>query len=740
MLPDSERVLLRIRGRVQGVGFRPFIYRLAQHYALVGSISNTSAGVLIDVQGSPDALSQFQQAIVSQKPERAAISDFSVRALPVGDFVSFQIATSGVDEDTALALLPDTALCSLCLQELFDPTNRRYQYPFLHCTGCGPRFSLFARMPFDRDHTAMREFVMCSACQSEYEDPSQRRFYAQTNCCSACGPKLQLVDAEGRLIAEGSSVLEQTALSLQQGKIVALKNTGGYLLLVDATDAKAVERLRLRKRRLHKPFALLMPDLVAIEAIAHLSAAERTVLTAPAAPIVFLRKKASVIAAAVAHQSPYYGVMLPHSALQHLLLRLVAKPLVATSGNLSGGALCITEQEAFETLGGVADLFLIHNRSIVHPLDDSIVHVMAGQPVLIRKARGYIPDALPIAGCQETLFAAGSHRKNTFAFVKQGLLYTSQHMGDLDSASSCRAYEKEISSWQALLGIEQCKGVADKHPAYYSTLSLQKRGLLSERVQHHKAHVWAAQIDHQLEPPFSSIVWDGTGWGDDGTIWGGETFSVTETGIQRVASLYPFLLPGGEKAVREPRRSLLGLAYALYGTALPAFVQELFTREELILLLSALQKQVHAPVCSSMGRLFDGVSALLGLCTLSDFEGQAALLLEQAAYEGDCANGSPLPLIRHKELFLLDWRPLIRDPIVSAAAFHETLARAMVSLAMVAGHETVLLTGGVMQNKGLVEKALERLNAAGFKPRIHRHVPPNDGGIAVGQLRRGTCA
>ncbi len=751
-----SRVLITICGCVQGVGFRPFIYRLAHEHKLVGNICNTCTGVKIDVQGGRDAISKFQHSIVHQKPERAAIAEFAVHQLPLCDDISFKINTSESDADRALALLPDTAMCKECLQELFDPKNRRYQYPFLHCITCGPRFSLFLSMPFDRGRTTMTEFCMCKNCKDEYANPENRRFFSQTNCCPECGPKLQLVDAKGNEIVGKEDALDTAAHYLEQGKIVAMKNTGGYLLLVDASNKKAVQRLRAKKHRPSKPFALLMSNLAEVESIAHLTPIEKDILTSPAAPIVLLKKKAQNHPAAlcVSHASPFHGVMLAHNALQHLLLRRFTGPLVATSGNISGRPLCITEQEAFDTLSSIADVFLIHNRQIKHRLDDSIVHVIAGQPVIIRKSRGYIPcsilvpDILKPEGDQ-SLFATGSHMKNSFAFLKHGQIYMSQYIGDLDSVDNCRAYDEEVNNWEILLGIQNTKGVSDKHPDYYGGKYLERRGISSEKIQHHQAHVWAAMADHKLSPPFFSIAWDGTGWGDDVTVWGGEAFLVTEQEISRIASLYPFLLPGREKAVREPKRVMLGLFNTLFGDEIPppydALLHQLFSKEKLAILSVALKKKINTPICSSVGRLFDGVSAILDFCTVSDFEGQAALLLETAACRAATNRiAYAMPLVKANNLFLLDWRPMIKQILKDkiqgvplsdiAIAFHETLARAIVELAKIAGKETVLLTGGVMQNKLLVEKAIAYLKVSGFKPYIHRDIPPNDGGIAVGQL------
>lgn len=755
MLPADialTRVLINISGSVQGVGFRPFIFRLAQDHQLVGSISNTCNGVKIDVQGSREAIANFQNAIVEQKPERARISELACDQVPLGSATAFQIAPSESGSDKSLALLPDTAMCPACLKELFDPHNRRYQYPFLHCISCGPRFSLFLRMPFDRGNTTMTEFNMCADCRDEYDNPNNRRFYSQTNCCPKCGPQLQLVDAKGSEVTGKKDALNAAAQYLKDGKIVAMKNTGGYLLLVDAGNEEAVMRLRRKKRRGGKPFALLLPSLATVDSIAHASQNEKNILASPPAPIVLLRKKNAkddIIAHSVAHESPYYGVMLPHNAMQYLLLHQLDRPLVATSGNIAGRPLCITEEEAFDALSSVADVFLIHNRKIKHRLDDSIVHVIADQPVIMRKARGYIPCAIPIpefikANPQQNLFAAGSHMKNSFAFMKQRQIYISQYIGDLDSVENCKAYDEEVSHWETLLGIDQMEGVGDRHPDYYSSHYLKKRTFASAMVQHHKAHVWAAVAEHKLSSPFLSLSWDGTGWGEDLTVWGGEAFITTMQGMKRFASLYPFPLPGGEKAVKQPRRSMLGLLHAMDESRFSS-LHETFAKEELAILTVALKSKINTPNCSSMGRLFDGVSAILGLCMVSDYEGQAAILLESLAHKAE-KNGKEylLPIVKEKDLYLLDWRRMLKQILDDkmqgmpcediALAFHETLAKATVELAKLAGEEIVLLTGGVMQNKLLVERAVALLKAEGFKPYLHRDIPPNDGGIAIGQI------
>lgn len=712
------RLIITVSGCVQGVGFRPFVYRLAQKYDLKGSIANTTAGVAIDVQGEEGALSLFQRDL-EKPPPGAKIEQIAIAQAEPHEADSFAINASISDADTALPLLPDTAICARCLEELENPRNRRFRYPFLHCTACGPRFSLFYSIPFDRANTAMKAFQMCGECLKEYADPENRRFYSQTNCCPHCGPTL-------RLLNSNEEPLKGAVRLLEQGKIVALKNTGGYQLLVDATDESAVKRLRTLKQREGKPFALLMPTLSAIRQIAEINSEEERALTSPAAPIVLLQKKGSGIAPSAAEDSPCFGAMLPHNALQHLLMKALNRPLVATSGNISGRPLCITEEEALSQLSGVADAFLVHDRAITHRLDDSVVQIMAGQPVVMRRARGLIPYAIPFKPDSPPLFAAGSQQKNSFAFKKESRIYISQHIGDLESAATCRAYVQEVEKWERLLNQGKGECIGDKHPDYYTSQYMRP----TAAIQHHEAHVWAGMMDNQIEPPFLAIAWDGTGWGGDGTIWGGEAFSVDGKGIQRVASLYPFRLPGGEKAVREPRRALLGALEGRNG---------MFTQEEERLLLQALKQKVNSPLCSSVGRLFDAVSALLGCCAINQFEGQAAMRLETLAHQAqERIPRYRLPLINENGLLLIDYRPMLNEMMYEKAsaeiawAFHEALAHAILDLSQ--GHAKVLLTGGVMQNKLLVEMAIDKLRRAGITPYWHRNIPPNDGGLAVGQI------
>jgi hydrogenase maturation protein HypF len=755
-----KRFHINILGCVQGVGFRPFIYRLAHQYHLLGTIKNTNSGVFIDIQGEDHHLSSFQSALISEKPTGAIISEIRLHEMPLHPFDDFKILDSDASSSADLPLMPDTAICQACLHELFNPSNRRYRYPFVHCVSCGPRFSLFLRMPFDRNNTSMKDFVMCSECRREYDNPDDRRFFSQTNCCPACGPKIILVDRNNTLLAGQDNAIHAAIEYLRQGKIVSIKNTGGHQLLVDALNEQAVKRLRIRKKRAGKPFALLMPTLEHIKKFAIMTNVAEQLLLSPAAPIVLLNKISHTtdLAPSVASESPYLGIMLPHNALQHMIIHAFGQPLVATSGNLSDGPLCINDEDALTQLSHVADLFLLHNRQIVHALDDSVVHVIGDRPMLIRRARGYIPYTVPIPSPIEhatcPLIAVGTQLKNTFAFAKEKKIYISQHIGNLDSVSTCLAYDQSIEKWEKLLALNPSAGVGDKHPGYYSSEYLQRRKMKIDWVQHHQAHVWAGMADNQLHSSLLSAAWDGTGYGDDGTIWGGEFFLVENHQMRRFASLYPFKLTGGEKAVREPRYSALALLHAIWGDLLPSEYKEwligVFNTQELNLLLQALSKGINSITCSSMGRLFDGISALLGCCLTNQFEGHAAVMMEIQALNGQMSHAESLrlqysiPVIKEGDLWLMDWRPLIpkifahRKQGMSLAeiafAFHSALTDCIVEIARMAGQPNVLLTGGVMQNKLLTEDAIRKLRANGFVPYWHQNIPPNDGGVALGQL------
>jgi len=742
-----KRMRLLVTGAVQGVGFRPFIYRLARRHRLCGYVANTSIGVDIDVQGDEKDLAEFQQEIILQKPERSSIDSLQITEAELTNYQSFVIQNSQSASETALALLPDTGICPKCLSEFDDPSNRRYRYPFIHCMTCGPRFSLFLRMPFDRKNTSMVDFPMCSECQNEYDNPDNRRFYSQTTCCPVCGPKLILFDAQKNQIAQDLPAIDAAIDALCQGKIVAMKNTGGYLLLADATNERTIKRLRAAKRRERKPFALLMNDLSQARESAIVSPAAEAVLISPASPIVLLPKLTnSEIVPSVSFETPYLGVMLAHHALQHMIMRGVRRPLAATSGNVSNHPICIAEEAAFSDLSGIADLFLTHNRRIIHRLDDSVVHMIMDRPMIIRRARGYIPHAFSLKNEIECTLAAGSQMKNTFAIAKGKHIYISQHIGDLDSSENCEAYERELESFKALLQISPASGVGDLHPDYYSSIYLSRQPIKRSSIQHHKAHIFSCMIDKEASGPLLGISWDGTGFGEDETIWGGEAFLIgQEQKIQHLATLLAFPLPGSEKAVHEPRRAAFGLIHAMDSPLVfDEWLRNAFSSEERRILFKTLKNKTHAPLCTSMGRLFDAVSALLDCCLINNFEGQAAMALEALAIRARKCPEYLLPIDKNQHPWIIDWRKMVPEIMADkikgipveeiALGFHRALAKCIVSLAHDSGMKKIILTGGVMQNKLLLEDAIRQLREAGLIPLWHEHLPPNDGGIAAGQI------
>ncbi|NDD58038.1 MAG: carbamoyltransferase HypF [Chlamydiae bacterium] len=748
---ELTHLKINVQGCVQGVGFRPFIFKLARSLSLYGTVYNSSYGCTIHVQGDKNQLNQFKNLIFKDVPIGAKISEFSIEELPCYPYDKFSIEASQHLGEKELSLLPDTAICPICLAEFQDPTNRRYQYPFIHCMQCGPRFSLFEAMPFDRQHTSMKDFPMCLACQKEYQDPQNRRFFSQTLCCSCCGPKLELFDAQKLKISSEIDILSYAKESLKMGKILALKNTGGFLLLADATNEECIQRLRIRKQRPSKPLALLLKDLESAHNIAFISPEEETLLSSSAAPIVICKKKLNhTIAPNVASESAYFGIMLPSTALLHSLA-LVGFPLVATSGNLSGGRLCASNQEACEHLSNVFDLLLSHNRRITASLDDSVAIVMNHQPVILRRARGYVPSVKktpPGIHFPYPVVASGSHLKNTFAIAHKQNIYVSQHIGDLENFSSFNFLEKMSQFWYSLLQLSPKRAVCDNHP---NTQDIFFTKSFSQQIStpHHRAHVLSAMLDSGLQPPFLAFTWDGTGIGDDHTIWGAETFLVNPDSLQRIASIMPFPLVGASQAVKESKRSCLGLLYSKYHQEMihhfSQWCKNTFSYEELFNLLICLEKNINTTMTSSMGRLFDAVSSLLDLCHTNDFEGHAAIKLEQCAIASSPFPYSYLPKIQYtNHLWQLDAAKLLSDlyqdklrgrSISSLAqAFHTTLANFITSVTLKTSCRNILLTGGVMQNKFLVEKIFQYGALHGIKVHMHTDYPPGDGGLSLGQI------
>lgn len=740
----TERRRVIVGGVVQGVGFRPFVYRLASELGLSGWVMNSSQGVVIEVEATRQILEHFIARLQTEIPPHTYINHLEIETIPAQNEHEFSIRHSnGYGTKTAL-ILPDLATCPDCLREIKDLENRRYLYPFTNCTHCGPRFSIIQRLPYDRSNTTMQDFVMCAECRAEYENPLDRRFHAQPNACPVCGPQLALWNRAGETLAVRDAALLAAAEALRRGEIVAVKGLGGFHLMVDGRSSAAVQRLRQRKQRYEKPLALMFPNLNYLEQVCLLTEIERNLLCAAAAPIVLVRYHGSEIAPEVAPDSPYQGVMLPYTPLHHLLMELLGFPVVATSGNLSGEPICTDEYRALHLLKDTADFFLVHNRPIARPVDDSVVMEAVGDVVTLRRARGYAPLPIELPQTSLPLLAVGAHQKNTCAKAQQNHIFISQHLGDMESKAAFDAFKSTCADFQTLYESQASTIICDLHPDYYTTRWAEETGLPILAVQHHYAHILSCMIEHQLDAPVLGVAWDGTGYGLDGTIWGGEFLRVDRHTFTREACFRPFMLPGGEKAVREPRRSALGILFALFGTDYPRD-RLAFTTREYDILTVALQRGLNAPLTSSAGRLFDAAAALGGLRQRCSYEGQAAMLLEYAQDKiktDECYPFEVTPITSEtpSSRRMIEWKPMFeailveKDVGVMSAKFHNTLTEIIVTAAQQVGEQKIVLSGGCFQNRALLERTVWRLKNAGFIPYWQQRIPPNDGGIALGQI------
>lgn len=774
----SRRLRVEIHGAVQGVGFRPFVYRLATELKLSGWVINNAQGVFVEVEGSPAVLESFLARLQDEPPPRAQIHTLVPAWLaPVG-LAGFEIRSSDSRGVKTALVLPDVATCDDCLREVLTAGDRRYRYPFANCTNCGPRFTIIEALPYDRPNTTMAGFGLCDACAAEYADPRNRRFHAQPTACPACGPHLTwwndpaLASDPGLApAAQTTEPLDAAAAALRVGHIVAVKGLGGFMLLVSAGDEAAVARLRARKQRPAKPFALMARDLAQARSLCDVSPDAAALLTSPAAPIVLLpRQPAAPVAPSVAPDNPNLGIMLPYTPLHHLLLDAVDFPVVATSGNVNDEPICIDEEEAAERLGQIADQFLVHNRPITRHADDSVAWIIDGAPRLLRRARGYAPLPVGVRDDLPVILATGAHLKNTVALSVGRQVFISQHIGNLDTPQAQTAFERVIADFLHLFDVEPAIIAHDLHPDYASTRWAQRTaGRLNSTtkapsddsvvlvaVQHHHAHLASCLAEHNVPGPALGVTWDGTGYGTDGTIWGGEFLLGDAASFVRVAHLRPFRLPGGEAAIAEPARVALALLWDLFGppsldmTDLPAV--QAFRPSERRVFGQMLHGCVNAPLTTSAGRLFDGIAALIGLPPRVSFEGQAAMMLEFSAAAGNCgayplavtpdtsdlAGGSP------HTAWVLDWRPLVEAVIddlrrgvdrgMMAARFHQSLVEGIGTIARLVGQPQVVLTGGCFQNRRLTADTAAHLRRAGFEVMLHRQVPPNDGGISLGQV------
>lgn len=746
-------VQVRVRGTVQGVGFRPFVHRVAKRLGLRGWVRNDAQGVLIRAMGSEDEIATLARELREQAPPAARVESVTTEtpaldAPSVGNDFAI-LPSDGDGAHVAAALPPDLALCAACRAELANPADRRHGYPFINCTQCGPRYSIVERLPYDRARTTMRVFRMCPDCQREYDDPVDRRFHAEPNACAHCGPRVQLVDGAGVAPLDGPPAIAAAAAAIRAGRIVAVKGVGGYHLMVDATNSAAVAELRRRKHRDEKPFAVMFRDLAAVSAFAQVSITAAAHLESPAAPIVLVPRHGDApLASEVAPGNPWLGALLAYSPLHVLLLAELDAPVVATSANISEEPLCTDSAEAHARLAAIADAFLDHDRPIAHPVDDSVVRLSAVGPVLLRRARGHAPAPLNLPAALDGHFlCVGAQMKSVVGAASGGRLVLSPHIGDLAGAATLNVFRRTIATLAEVHGSEFTHVVCDKHPDYASTRYAQQSRLPCVAVQHHLAHVLACLLEHgRAADGVLGVSFDGTGYGEDHTVWGGELILLERKVAQRFARLRPFRLPGGEAAVRDARRVALALLHECAAESFPDEARTLGAApEELHNWHRLLLRGVNCPATSSVGRLFDGVGALLGVGQRNRFEGQMGLALEIAA---GSAAGEPLPLPVRRvprgqgAVWELDWEPLLARlrerradtaPARLAAGFHAALARGIVEVAHHARVPTVALSGGCFQNALLLVQTVTALRAAGFEVLTHRALPPNDGNIAAGQ-------
>jgi hydrogenase maturation protein HypF len=759
-LSDRRRVAARVRGTVQGVGFRPFAFRLAAELDLGGFILNDERGVVVEVEGPPERVAEFLSRLAADAPPLASVEavEPSERA-PAGER-EFRILTSERAGEPEALVSPDSATCEDCLAELRDPADRRHRYPFINCTNCGPRFTIVRGVPYDRDLTTMASFVMCAACRAEYEDPLDRRFHAQPNACPECGPRAVLIDARGAPLegAPARDAVAAAAALLADGAIVAVKGIGGYHLACRAGDEHAVAELRARKHREDKPFALIAADLVAARELVRLAPAEERLLAGVERPIVIARRRPGArIAAAVAPRAADLGVMLPYSPLHHLLAGDAGEPLVLTSGNVSDEPIAYGDDDARDRLGAIADAFLVHDRPIHIRTDDSVVRALDPElrprPLLLRRSRGFVPRSLELAPpAPRPLLACGAELKSTFCVAKRSRAWVSHHIGDLKNFETLRSFEAGIEHFERLFAVEPEIIVHDLHPDYLSTgYALERDGVEHLAVQHHHAHLAACLAEHGVVEPAVGAIFDGSGLGPDGTVWGGEILAGGLGEFDRVGMLFPVRLPGGDAAVREPWRmacAWLAVAGEERTPPIPPALAQAVEPGDWEAVAELVATGTASPPTTSVGRLFDAVAALAAVRARVNYEGQAAAELEGIA-RLDEAGAYPLPIIGEgaEAALLLDARETIRavgadtaagTPVEAIAArFHNALAAATARACAAAAERravgAVVLSGGVFQNRLLLERTSAALRANGLRVLVPERLPPNDGGISYGQ-------
>ena len=753
----NQRASISVEGVVQGVGFRPFVYRLATQHNLYGWVRNTSGKVEIELEGDEAEINSFLRDLETQAPPMARIEDIQTTFSSPKGYTDFNIRESLAQRHKYQLVSPDIATCADCRDEIFNPLDRRYRYAFTNCTNCGPRFTIIADIPYDRPNTTMREFKMCPKCKQEYADPLNRRFHAQPNACPVCGPKLELVDANGKTV-KYADIIQKAGELLKAGKILAIRGLGGFQLTCDATNETAVNLLRERKHRPAKPFAVMAATIEDIIIHCRVLGAETELLESPQAPIVLLRwdNKKSDITPAVAPDLKYLGMMLPYTPLHHLLLREVGRSLVMTSGNLSEEPIAKDNDEALVRLRGIADYFLIHNRGISARYDDSVYMVEEDKPVALRRARGYAPYPIHLPFKSKQILACGAELKNTFCLTRDDHAFISQHIGDMENEETLEHFENTIELYQKLFRIQPKAIACDLHPEYlpskYAARVAAAHGLPLIPVQHHHAHIVSCMAENGVKTPVIGVAFDGVGYGTDGAIWGGEFLVADRQGFQRIGQFEYVPMPGGAAAIKKPYRMALGYLYSLLGDdfSLEGLPLANLNPHETAIIKQQLQKRINCPFTSSAGRLFDAVAALTGLSAEVSYEAQAAIALEMQApdrfvrtkinfYPYSFEEQHGVTIVKLGELFSAivdDVKNKVGVSIISLK-LHQTIAGITVDMCRKMSHNTglkqVALSGGVFQNRILLRLTTAGLRKAGFQVFTHHLVPCNDGGLSLGQ-------
>ena len=745
-----KRVRYLFTGVVQGVGFRPFIYRMATRHSLSGFVQNRPDGVVVEVEGPADAIHSFMSSVNGDPPPLADVSGISSGEVEIKNDKAFRIIESEAGGPGNVHITPDIATCGDCLKELFDTADRRFHYPFINCTNCGPRLTIIKDIPYDRINTSMSCFPMCPLCQEEYENPADRRFHAEPNACPACGPSLKLLDEKGNPLSDRDPLKRAIELLLS-GYVIAIKGLGGFHLAVDAANDEAIKRLRSRKFREEKPLAIMVRDVETASRISMIGKEEELILLSPQRPIVLARKRGgAIISPAVAPGVSDFGIMLPYTPLHHMLLEKHFHALVMTSANQVDEPICIENREAVKRLEGIADFFLVHNRDILMRCDDSIATVSSGERRIIRRSRGFAPIPVTLTKSYPPILALGPQMKTTLCILKGNLAFLSPHIGDMETPEARDFYQESLTLMQK---IAECKPeivACDLHPAYYTTIFAE--GLPASRVirvQHHHAHIVSSMAENGIEGEVIGIAMDGTGYGTDGTVWGGEFLVASESTFTRVGHIATYILPGGEKAIREPWRIAVSLLRQAYGDDWPDVAKSLdiVPEKSFYETIDRIMKQrFNSPLTSSLGRLFDGVAAILGLRRKVTFEGQAAMELEAMARYGS-GRVMQFTIEEAGDIIHLDFSPMIRaitkrlqagkDSGELAFSFHLTLQVAFCKMARTIRDKTglnqVVLSGGCFQNRILTEGTIAELEKAGFEVFFHKAIPTNDGCISLGQ-------